>query len=93
MDEIKEQLKWLGVGSVDVEFYFDFIMPFYCLIMLFFSVDVPAIFCRQLSTAIPSPTCGQMRVGWSGTCKQSYFLHQISSFFCQNEVYNTNHIR
>ena len=60
---------------------FDFIMTFYCLILLFFSVDVPAIFCRQLSTAIPSSTCGQMRVGWSGTCKQKYFLHQISSFF------------
>ena len=36
MDEIKEQLKWLGVGSVDVEFYFEFIMTFYCLILLFF---------------------------------------------------------
>ena len=45
MDEIIEQLKWLGVGSVDVEFYFDFIMTFYCLILLlFFSVEVPAIF-------------------------------------------------
>ena len=36
MDEIMEQLKWLGVGSVDVEFYFEFIMTFYCLILLFF---------------------------------------------------------
>ena len=38
-----EQLKWLGVGSVDVEFYYDFIMAFYCLI-LFLSANIPAIF-------------------------------------------------
>ena len=75
-----------GIGSVDAEFYFDFIMKFYCLILLFFSVDVPAIFCRQLSTAIPSSTCGLMRVGWSGTCKQSYFLHQISSFLSKRSI-------
>ena len=40
-----EQLKWLGVGFVDVEFYFDFIMTFLLSYrVVFFSVKVPAIF-------------------------------------------------
>ena len=38
-----KQLKWLGVGSVDVEFYYDFIMAF-LLSIFFLSVNVPAIF-------------------------------------------------
>ena len=47
-------------------FYNDILLSY----LVVFSVDVPAIFCGQLSTAIPSSTCGQMRVCWSGTCKQ-----------------------
>ena len=43
-----EQLKWLGVGLVDVEFYFDFIMTFLLSYRVVFSVKVPAIFWRQL---------------------------------------------
>ena len=39
-----EQLKWLGVGSVDEEFYFDFKMTFLLSYLVFFSVKVPAIF-------------------------------------------------
>ena len=31
-----EHLKWLGVGSVDVEFYYDFIMAFLLSIFSFF---------------------------------------------------------
>ena len=34
----------MGVGSVDVEFYFDFIMNFLLSYRVFFSVKVPAIF-------------------------------------------------
>ena len=33
-----EHLKWLGVGSVDVEFYFDFIMTFFASNKYFFFV-------------------------------------------------------
>ena len=94
MDEIKEQLKWLVVGSVDVEFYFEFIITFNCLILLFFLWMYQLFSVGSLAPLYPHQHVA--RCGWVGLVhvNKAIFLHQISIFFfCQNEVYNTNPVR